>query len=287
MSESGEALRWLSGTEGDIELADLPSLATVARPEHPKPLAVVLATAAGEGADEPVPLISYQPVGNGRVVVIEGAGMWRWAFLPAEYEQHDQSYGVLWRSLVRWLVSNAGLRPSQDFALRTDKVTFSTAESVTAVLLASAERSAAPPKIELAGGTLKEPRRVTATPSGNSPGQFRVVFGRLDEGTYQARVVGSTDAPATTAFDVRGNLTERLDVAARPDLLAWMAEHSDGAVLDEGDPDRLAEYFDQHLAQSRPQRNSRVGLWDRWWVLVGALGLWGTAWGLRRGWGLI
>ncbi|MBN1588268.1 MAG: VWA domain-containing protein [Pirellulales bacterium] len=287
MSEAGEALRWLSGAEGDIELASLPSLATVARPNRPKPLTVVLATAVGDNTEKPVPLISYQPVGNGRVVVIEGAGMWRWDFLPAQYKQHDQSYGILWRSLVRWLVSGTGLLPSQDFALRTDKVTFSTAETVTAVLLTSAKRSAVPPKIKLTGKTLKEPRTVTATPSGDFPGQFRVVFGRLGEGTYQASVIGSSDAAATTAFDVRGNLTERLDVAARPDILAWTAEHSGGAVLEDDDPDRLAQYFDQHLAQSRPQRNSRVGLWDRWWVLLGTFGLWGTAWGLRRTSGLV
>ncbi len=287
MSEAGKALRWLSGTEGDIELANLPSLATVARAERPKPLAVVLATAVGRGAKEPVPVICYQPVGNGRVVVIEGAGMWRWAFLPAQYEQHDESYGVLWRSLVRWLVSGAGLLPSQQFALRTDKVTFSTAEIVTANLLASAERSGGPPVVKLTGKTLKQPRLLSATPVGNYPGQFRVVFGRLAEGTYQAQVVGSTDASATTAFDVRGNLTERLDVAAKPDVLGWIARRSGGAMLEDGDPDRLARCFEEHLQQSRPQRSSRVGLWDRWWVLLGAFGLWGVAWGLRRTSGLI
>ena len=168
MSTAGKALRWLSGTEGDIELANLPSLAVVARPERPKPLAVILATAVEAGAKEPVPVICYQPVGNGRVVVIEGAGMWRWAFLPAQYEQHDESYGVLWRSLVRWLVSGAGLLPSQQFALRTDKVTFSTAEIVTANLLASAERSGGPPVVKLTGKTLEKPRLLGATPTATS-----------------------------------------------------------------------------------------------------------------------
>jgi len=288
MSTAGKALQWLAGSEGDIELANLPSLASVARAERPKPLAVVLATAADEHAKkQPAPAISYQPVGSGRVVVIEGAGMWRWAFLPAQYERHDESYGVLWRSLVRWLVSGVGLLPSQEFALRTDKVTFSTDETVTATLLVDAKRSAAPPPIELVGEGLKEPRELTAAPVGNSPGQFRVVLGRLAEGKYEARVVGSGEASSAAAFDVRGNLTERLDVAARPDVLGWIAENSGGTVLDEIDPKRLAECFEKHLEQSRPVRNTRRALWDRWWVLLGALGLWGAAWGLRRGSGLV
>ena len=108
----------------------VPSLATTGRAEKPKPLAVVLATSTSEGTRRQAPVLTYQPVGSGRAVVVEGAGMWRWAFLPPDHKQHDATYATLWRSLIRWLVANVGLLPSQQLALRTDEVTFSTTELV-------------------------------------------------------------------------------------------------------------------------------------------------------------
>jgi hypothetical protein len=121
LTGAGEALRWLPGTAGENRLADLPSLATSVRPESAKALAVVLATGAASGSGPGTPVMVYQPVGNGRVVVVEGAGMWRWAFLPPEHQKREEVHGSLWRSLVRWLVANVGLLPGQKLSLRADK----------------------------------------------------------------------------------------------------------------------------------------------------------------------
>ena len=85
LTGAGEALRWLPTSGKDsTALADMPSLAATSRAEASKALAVVLATSvAGGPADKPAPVVAYQPVGNGRVVVVEGAGTRRWAFLRA------------------------------------------------------------------------------------------------------------------------------------------------------------------------------------------------------------
>ncbi|MHB8951529.1 MAG: hypothetical protein ACYC4U_00970 [Pirellulaceae bacterium] len=288
LTESGRAAQWLPAREdGQDVLANLPSLATVAQPRQPKPLAIVMATtaASGEGA---VPVISYQPVGNGRVVVVEGGGMWRWAFLPPEHQQFDETYGMLWRSLVRWLVSNAGLLPSQQAALRSDKVTFGTAETVTATLLVRETGAAGPPAVELSGGILPASQSFVPIPDGSWLGQFRVEFGKLPEGRYRARVAGMSDASSTTAaFDVRSNLSERLDVAARPNVMHMLAEESGGAVLEDDLPRELSEHFQNYLAASRPQRSAQTIAWDRWWVLLLVFGIWAAAWGLRRRSGLV
>jgi hypothetical protein len=288
LTESGRAVQWLPARDdGQDLLANLPSLATVAQPRQPKPLAVVLATTAASG-EGTVPVISYQPVGNGRVVVVEGAGMWRWAFLPPKHQQFDETYGMLWRSLVRWLVSNAGLLPSQQAALRGDKVTFSTAETATATLLTRETGAAGPPAVELSGGTLPAPQSFVPIAAGSSSGQFRVEFGKLPEGRYRARVAGMGDGSSVTAvFDVRSNLSERLDVAARPNVMRMIAEESGGAVLEDDLPQQLTEHFQNYLAASRPQRSAQTIAWDRWWVLLSVFGLWAASWGLRRRSGLV
>ena len=289
MTGAGRALRWLPAAAGGDPLPTLPSLASVARAEDPKPLAVVLATAVAPEGGQVVPAITYQPVGNGRVVVVEGAGMWRWAFLPIEHKQHDAAYGTLWRSLVRWLVANAGLLPSQQLALRTDKVTFSTTENVAATLLVRQDKATEEmPQVELTGGDLQQPQRIAATAVGTQPGQYAVAIGRLPEGRYRARVLDSDDdVSAVASFDVRGNLKERLDVAARPSVMKRVAQQSGGAVLDLEQPSGLARQFETHLARSRPERLARTTAWDRWWILTAAFCLWAATWGLRRSSGLV
>ncbi len=282
LTESGQGMAWLPSTSG--QLRGLPSLATMARPEGPKPLAVVLAAAAGS-SDDTEPVITYQPIGSGRVVVVEGAGMWRWAFLPIEHQERDDVYGHLWRSLVRWLVSSTGLLPSESLAVRSDKVTFDPTERATATLLVRDTEAGEPLEVELTGDTLDEPKRFPASPAGDTPGQFRVVFGELPEGRYQAKVVGDTDA--TTAFDVKGNLSERLTIASRPDMMRMIAMGSGGEVIDGGNSAELAAKLQKQLEENFPTRVQRVPAWDRWWVLVCVMGVWAVSWGFRRRSGLV
>ncbi len=287
LTETGRLVQWLPVQDGDQDvLVQLPTLATVAQPQQPKPLTVVLATADDQANTTPV--ISYQPVGNGRVVVVEGAGMWRWAFLPPEHQQFDETYGMLWRSLIRWLVANSGLLPSQQVAIRSDKVTFSNNEPATATLLTRDIGGGDAPLVELTGTGLAAPRQITPVAAGTWPGQFRVVFGELPEGQYRATVLGAgDDSSAVAVFDVRHNMTERLDVAARSDLLEMIATESGGAVLESGRPQQLIEKFDEYLSASRPQRSVKIIAWDRWWVLLTVYGIWAAAWGLRRRSGLV
>ncbi len=287
VTESGQSLPWLSRGDASDSLGALPSLASSERADQPKPLAVVLARAAGEGGTHD-PVISYQPVGGGKVVVVEGAGMWRWAFLPPEHQAHDQTYRVLWRSLVRWLVSQAELLPSQNLSLRADRVTFDSRESATATLIRRDTNNTSPPTIELHSSQPEKSQSFTAAPEGDVPGQFRVSFGKLPEGRYEAGVAGAEkESGGTTVFDVRSAATERLDVAARPEVMQLIAETSGGAVLEGDDPRQLRERIDRYLHAATPARVLRTSAWDRWWVLLGILALWTGSWSLRRSSGLI
>jgi hypothetical protein len=113
LTDRGRDLRWLPSSDAD-SLAALPSLASAALPEQPRPWSVVLATAQVAGVEAANPTVTYQPFGLGRVVTIEGSGMWRWAFLPPQQKQYDHVYFGLWHNLLRWLVSNAALLPGSD-----------------------------------------------------------------------------------------------------------------------------------------------------------------------------
>jgi len=290
LTDRGRDLRWLAAEAlPDEGLIRLPTLATAGKPEQPKPLAVVLATAKVQPAAAENPAVTYQPYGSGRVVVIEGAGMWRWAFLPPQQQKQDDVYRALWHGLLRWLASSADLLPGQKLALRSDKVRFTSTEPASATLLIREEDAGGPvPTVELTGdGNGRQVVKPVAL--GDEPGVFRVAFGKLPEGCYQARVAGApeNDPSALAAFDVRSPSDEQLDLTARPDLMARIAQESGGAVLEGDGAKGVVQQFQEHRERSRPQRVVRMSAWDRWWVLLGVLAVWGWAWGLRRSGGLI
>ncbi|MFI5456333.1 MAG: hypothetical protein ACHRXM_12870 [Isosphaerales bacterium] len=291
LTERGHELRWLpsSGKSPQDEvLARLPTLARNEQPQEPKPLAVVLATSTPAAGAAPTPVVTYQPYGSGRVVVIEGAGMWRWAFLPPQYRDQGEVYGGLWHSMIRWLASGSGLPPGQDMALRADKIGFGTNEPVTATLLMRQEVARRDvPKVDLDGDLPDGSKSFTPVASGDEPGTFRILFGTLREGRYRARIAGRTASTAEIAFDVRGFAEEQLDRAARPDLMARIARESGGAVLTVATPGELVTQFQAERARSRTERVLRDPAWDRWWVLAGIVLIWGTAWKLRRSAGLV
>jgi hypothetical protein len=288
-------------------LASLPTLASRAQVDRAKPLAVVLATAvspdgaegapaAAPGAPAEQPAVVYQPYGTGRVVVVEGSGMWRWAFLPPKFKGQEEVYASLWHSMLRWLISAENLMPGQKLSLRADKVSFNSTEPATATLLVRDEAAAKgkAPMVELvsgggADGAGGEVKAFAAAPLGEEPGTFRVNFGKLPEGRYVLRVAGAPaeEAFARTVFGVRTVGEEQLNLKPRADLMARLAADSGGKVLESGDGREIAEAFRAHMAALRPPRFERATAWDRWWVLVAVIALWGLSWALRRSAGLV
>jgi hypothetical protein len=290
MTEQGRQMHWLvdnSASPGD-SLAGLPSLATEQHIDKAKPLATVLAVAVGGADSRSSPAVVYQPYGTGRVVVIEGAGMWRWAFLPPQSQQSDQIYASLWQSLLRWLVSGGQLLPGQKMTLRADKVSFASTENATATLVVREGAESKVPTIELSSNG-KPAKTFPGSAVGEAAGTWRFNFGKLPAGRYQAKVFGSTtgDSGAKTIFDVQSVGPEDLDLKPRPDLMARLASESGGAVLDGDDPAVVAQKFDQHWAKLHPPRFERAAAWDRGWVMAAVIAAWACAWAVRRSGGLV
>jgi hypothetical protein len=291
LTDRGRDLRWFEphgGSSADA-LPYLPALATSSSAEEPKALATVLAAVPSKDGHE-VPVVTYQPYGGGKVVVVEGSGMWRWAFLPPAYADHDTTYGILWQSLLRWLVSRAGLLPGQDMALRTDQVTFGTSEPATATLLIRKEAAQSQvPVVELVGAAIDSPRELVPSAAGDAPGVYRVMFGNLPEGRYKARIIGQSaeKSGSQAEFDVRRQMEEQLDLKARPDLMARIARTTGGLDLQSDDPAKISDAFVSHLEKGHPERIRRITLWDNEWVLGGTLLLWTIAWAVRRSSGLV
>lgn len=298
VTDRGDDLSWLRLGGGDA-LSKLPSLATTRPPQSIKPLAVVLGR--GDQGQTKAPVLSYQPFGMGKVVVIEGAGMWRWAFLAPEYREHEPVYGTLWQSLLRWVLSSGGLMADEQIALQMDRVTFAEGEPISAIVLRREGVDAVPlPAVELATTdttsiektdetAVRESSQLIAV--GSEPGVYQVFLGPQPVGRYQLRfddtLGDDVKGNRVVEFDVRPDLREQLDASARPELMSRISELSGGAVVDVSDPTRFSQLFDEHSEQSRPTQYRRFTAWDRWWVFAGLLLIWIVCWSLRRSSGLI
>jgi hypothetical protein len=304
LTDTGRTLNWFGDAspsgEGEGFLSGLPPLSADSHVEHTKPLAVVVAHAQWQGRAD-TPAVTYQPYGSGRVVVIEGAGMWRWAFPPvggAGKSTGEEAYGAVWHGMFRWIISGAGLVPGENAAIRPDKIAFNAREPVAATVLLRVDHSAARPTTAPAGA----PRDVTVLlrpqaaggadrtfpcePSSDDPGTYRVQFGVLPPGRYTASLSGG-DADAAAVFDVKRVGEEELNLAARPDVLTMVSLESGGAAVQAADLAGIAGRVKTQLARARPERVAFTTAWDRAWVFAGIIGLWACAWAVRRASGLV
>jgi hypothetical protein len=242
-----------------------------------------------------IPVVTYQPYGSGQTIVIEGAGMWRWAFLPPQHAAKDKIYPALWQSLIQWLVSQQELPSGQQVGIRSDRATFLTGDQVSATVLVRTPEQFRGASGELALEVLLEgpdmplPKRLSATPSGTDGELYRVDFGTLDVGYYTASVVQSPrdEVLAETALEVRDPWFESLELEARPDIMRRIAEISGGKVLEPEQVSTLVQDYQQRLETSRPQQVERTTVWDRPLVLLAVLSAWLGSWIFRRRSGLV
>ena len=274
---------------GSDPISALPSLAFAARPKVAIGLPQVLVQSAKDAEGRTVPIVSHQPYGSGQTVVVEGAGMWRWAFLPPDKADAQQVYASLWQGLMQWLISQQDLLPGQDVVLRSDRLAYVTGDNVTATVLVRGEQETEVPDCMVEGGGLELPKRATPVQVGQQQGVFRANFGVLPPGHYKATLEGGEPGQPgrVTEFDVRDPWFERLEVDARPGLLRQISQRSGGKLIAANEPKTIVNDFLEHLDLRTPEKSRRTPLWDRAWVLLTILGAWITCWVARRQSGLV
>jgi hypothetical protein len=302
LSDYGSEQFMLDGiVEGTNEdpLRGMPSLETSTESSIRPGLPQVLIESSDRAQDQNIqPVVTYQPYGMGQSIVVEGSGMWRWAFLPPQYADRDAVYPALWQGLVQWIVARQDLLPGQQIAIRPDRSVFLGGDGVSGTMLMR-DTKAEPPMLEL----VRDSNRIQVlkpTASSSDPGVFRFDFGNLESGYYEIKTQTSNQVDtlqngaalvnkgnATAACEVRDFWLETLDVDARPDLMQQIASRSGGKVVAPEAAREILDDFHKHLIASRPEQFRKSPLWDRPWVLLTIFGIWCSSWIVRRLSGLI
>lgn len=323
LTEQGRALALIeAGVETQPEslavdpnviLKSLPLLVTATAIDKERSFTVVLARTADEASAHPMAVLSLQAYGLGKSVVLEGQGMWHWAFQSSKEKTAGDSeavYKSFWTNMIRWLVGSHEFLPSQEFSIRAGKPLYQSGEAVVLYVLkreksgdtGTPQQEATLPQIDViremdtddnfSSSTTKEsPRRIMAQPIPRDSQMLSVELNALEEGHYRARLVMATPnggaAPPETAFEVLPSLKEKLDLRARPEALEQLSRMTDARSLGRADLSKLGEFYRDFIRHHRPASEIKRPAWDQAWVLA-LLMIWlGATWWVRRKWGCI
>jgi hypothetical protein len=269
-----------AGTLDEL-LERLPALDQVSVTLGEKPLAIVLAAAANQ--EGPV-LVAYQRYGQGKALSLNASGLWRWSFRETGQEESEVAYSRFWISLMQWLLSGSQFLPGNDVALTSARRYYNSEQPMQFLISTrNLDRAIYQPRLVITGGDGSvevEPRA-----RGES---FVAEAGPFAPGSYRVTLRNNVGKPAelSQTVEIVSASVEKRELSADPDLMRKLAELSCGAVLKADEVARLPEIVKRWEA-SRQLAHRQQSIWDRWWLMVGLLGLLGVEWWLRRKEGLL
>ncbi len=266
--------------------AELPPLSILNFIQRVKPGATTLLVGNNEELAGEQVVLAFQRYGRGRALAFTVHDSWQWqmhATIPLE----DMTHEMLWRKLLRWLVSYVPDR----VVVTTSRDRFAPRETVSVTAEVEDDRFL---KVNNA--------RVVAEvkdPSGaridllmewtvDKDGEYRATFVPEEKGLYeigiQAEREGAMLGSATTYVEVTDLADEYFNAEMRSELLRRIGEETGGRFYTPETASRMAE--DMTYTEGGTTILERKDLWDMPAVFLLLMALVGTEWGYRKARGL-
>jgi uncharacterized membrane protein len=273
--------------EADIEASaqrwtTLPPLSILNPVRNVKPGATTLLVGHNESADKEQVVLAFQRYGRGKAMAFTVHDSWVWQ-MHADIPLEDMTHEILWRKLLRWLVSYVPDRIS----VTTTKDRYSLGESV--VLRAEVDDDR-----YLKVNNARVVAEVT-TPSGETrvlpmewtvdkDGEYRASFVAEEQGIFEFQVTAERSGEqlgSAQSFIEAGDLADEFfNAEMQTPVLERIAEETGGRHYTPQTMDRLAE--DMTYTEGGTTVKERKDLWDMPAVFVLLVGLVGVEWGYRR-----
>ena len=238
-----------------------------------------------ESQEDGPPLLLSRRIGRGPVLLLNGAGFWRWS-LSANDDQAGERAKKLWRRMVRWLSE-----PVQGEPLRVQPERWLSAGGERVRLLASLQDDAFAP---VAGATLTgsatdgagHSRDLAFTPG--EAGAYTAALDGLPAGQWQVSVraekAGREVGRARSEFAVDRWSLEALRAEPDSATLAAVATASGGSTTLAADARRWAGAIETRALTRR--RTTSTRLWESPWLFAAIVTLLSAEWIARRRRGL-
>lgn len=270
-----------------------------------KPGAAALAATGARGPDaqDRSTVIAAQAYGLGKVLWVGTDGTWRW-----RYRTGDAYHHRFWGQVVRWATAGklaAGnrfvrfgpVRPrvAEDRSFRIQARISEGVEGVRPDLLVAARVVRARAGEDAATGRSEAVAVVPLRPVPGQPRTFEGTAPALPVGSYAVRLevperaeaLGLTEtgrAPEAHLEVTATETSERIELAARRELLESLSSSTHGRVLADYEVDRLPELFASRILSR--VRTEELSLWDRPGALLLFFGLLTVEWIVRKRLGL-
>jgi hypothetical protein len=259
----------------------LPALSTLNDVRAVKPGATTLLEGSGDSVSDQ-PVLVFQRFGRGKSIAFTINDSWQWQMhhdIPLE----DMTHELLWRKLLRWLVSYV---PDQVEA-STEKSRYAPGESVTLTVEVEDDRFLKVNNAQVAA--------VVKTPGGASidlpmewtvdkDGEYRASFLPAEKGSYEVTVEvkrdGAVLGTATSFFESDELEDEYFQAEMRKSLLERIADETGGEFYTPETAARLPE--DMSFSEGGTTVRERRDLWDMPALFLLMVGLVAGEWGYRK-----
>lgn len=274
-------------SDDGVVLSRFPEMLAATRIEAEKAASVVYLRQreSNEVIDQsPMASVASMRVGRGQVFAVLGDGLWQWSLATADGEAAFVSF---WQRAIHWLAAGGEFLPGQEVALSLSRRTAEPGEPIQATVTARyfIDDAIKPRLSRISPDGRDSP--VTLTPDPQRPGIWHGTLTPRAIGIHrlELRAADGDAAPLTTRLAVDERSTERLDPAARPDVLERIAMDTGGQCLAWNDTDTLTEAIEdlRTARQADPRYRDDFARWPVFALIVGGLGF---EWIARRRGGL-
>jgi uncharacterized membrane protein len=264
----------------------LPPVSALNAVHRIKPGAVTLLAGHGEGSRDPQVVLAHQRYGRGKALAFTVQDSWQWQ-MHADVPLEDQSHEILWRQLLRWLVSQV----PGPVTVTTPRDRYAPGESVLVTAEVNDDRYLKVNDARVAARVVTPSGDVRELPmewTVERDGEYRASFRADEEGVYDVQVEArrgdaelGRDAVHVQAAELP---VEYFGSEMRSSLLRRIAEETGGRFYTAETAASLPE--DISYSGSGATVVERKELWDAPVLFFMAVALLGSEWALRKRWGL-
>lgn len=229
-------------------------------------------------------LMAFQRYGQGKVVTLNMTGIWRWAFREKTTEEEEYIYNRFWMSLLRWLLSDTDFLPGSDVSLRSTRRYYTDKQRIQfQIMTRGIDPEFYKPRLMISGDGITE----ELEPAKGRGGLYTVSIGPFDPGTYDVTLRNNTGQPPElkTQVEVVSSSVEMRKLSADFEIMQKISQDTDGQVLSQNDIAKLPEIV-RDWQIKRELATEKASLWDRWWILLAIIVVFGVELYLRRREGL-
>jgi hypothetical protein len=270
--------------EGAGGLDALPELLDEKRPGATQPLTSTFAVAEGRDDSAAEAAIVHRRYGQGQVVSMGVAGLWRWA-LNANVEGANSPFDYFWDQMVLWLLAGRDFMPSRQFSFRPNSANILLGEKVYFRLVMRQPD----PKVKSVPVTIyfgdQEAGRANMAPVPASLSRLTAEFLPERAGRFRAVAHLPDGTTQESRFIVFSENLEETEVATDVLYLRRLCESSGGRLLEPGDLGRFLKELGGDKSDQAPRTMVRP-VWNVAWYYYLAGVCFGLDWFLRRRWGL-